>query len=435
MHHGKDPRDTTPPEREDTPLPRDPVCGMAVHPSSAAGSYEHAGRTYFFCCQHCLESFRANPTKYTNGDSAQQLVQLSTAVPPTKSGATYTCPMHPEVVRDKPGSCPICGMALEPTIESGTDESNPELEAMSLRFWVCLALTVPLLLLAMGEMIFRRPGSGVFAGRASQWIQLLLATPAVLWGGLPFFQKGWASLVSRNYNMFTLIAMGIATAYSYSVVATVVPTIFPPSFRNSQGEVPVYFEAAAVITTLVLLGQVLELRARGRTQSAIRALLGLAPKTARVLRPDGREEDIPLDHVQLGDRLRVRPGEKVPVDGVVVEGLSSVDESMVTGEPIPVEKGAGALVIGGTINATGSFVMKAERVGADTLLAQIVRMVGEAQRTRAPIQSLADLVSSYFVPAVVLVAILTFIAWSVFGPEPRLAHALVNAVAVLIIAC
>jgi len=350
------------------------------------------------------------------------------------SGVLYTCPMHPEIVRDKPGSCPICGMALEPMMATG-DETNPELEDMSRRFWVCLALSAPLLLMAMSEMIPGQPLSHLFSGRAVLWIELVLATPVVLWGGLPFFARGWASIVNRSPNMFTLIAIGTGAAYLTSVVATLFPRIFPDTFRGHEGEVPVYFEAAAVITTLVLLGQVLELRARSQTSSAIKALLGLAPKTARRLVDDGREEDVAIDLVQVGNRLRIRPGEKVPVDGVVVEGKSFVDESMVTGEPIPVEKGPESRVIGGTVNGTGSLVMRAERVGSETMLAQIVRMVGEAQRTRAPVQRLADRVSAYFVPAVLLVALLSFIGWSLFGPEPRMAHAFVSAVSVLIIAC
>jgi Cu+-exporting ATPase len=347
----------------------------------------------------------------------------------------YVCPMHPEVVREEPGSCPICGMALEPRAVSAVEEPNPELVDMTRRFRIALVLTVPLLLVAMAEMIPGRPLAELLASRASSWSQLLLATPVVLWCGWPFFERGWASIVNRSLNMFTLIAVGTGTAYAHSVVATVAPGIFPASFRGAGGEVPVYFEAAAAITTLVLLGQVLELRARSRTGSAIRALLGLAPRTARLVREDGSEEDVPLERVRPGDRLRVRPGEKIPVDGVVVEGSSAVDESMVTGEPVSVEKGVGAKVTGGTVNGAGAFIMRAERVGADTLLAQIVRMVSEAQRSRAPIQRLADAVASYFVPAVVAVAVVTFVVWARLGPEPRLAYGLVNAVAVLIIAC
>ena len=361
------------------------------------------------------------------------LEPVTLAAPMTRT--EYTCPMHPEIVRQEPGFCPICGMALEPRTVSVAEEANPELIDMTRRFWVSLGLTLPLLVMAMAEMVLGAQVSHALSGRLFVWVQLALATPVVLWGGWPFFERGWASLVNRSLNMFTLIAIGVGTAYGYSVVATLFPDIFPHAFRGHGGEPAVYFEAAAVITTLVLLGQVLELRARSQTSSAIKALLGLAPKTARRLRDDGTEEDIPLAHVQPGDRLRIRPGEKVPVDGVVLEGESAVDESMITGEPVPVEKIQGNRLTGGTVNGTGSLVMRAERVGSETLLAQIVRMVSEAQRTRAPIQRLADTVSAYFVPAVVLIAVLTFIVWALIGPEPRLAYALVNAVAVLIIAC
>ena len=343
--------------------------------------------------------------------------------------------MHPQIVRDAPGSCPICGMALEPRTVSVAAGPDLELLDMTRRFWIGLALTVPLLAFVMGDMLPDQPLRHVVPGRVSAWLQLALATPVVLWAGWPFFERGWASIVNRSLNMFTLIGLGTGMAWIYSVIGTLAPGVFPVSFRTHGGEVGLYFEAAAVITVLVLLGQVLELRARSQTSSAIRALLGLAPPTARRLRPDGAEEDVPLERVQVGERLRVRPGEKVPVDGVVLEGRSAVDESMVTGESIPVEKIPDSRVIGGTVNATGSFVMRAERVGSETLLAQIVHMVGEAQRSRAPIQRLADVVASWFVPAVVLVAVATFVAWGVWGPEPRLAHALVNAVAVLIIAC
>jgi Cu+-exporting ATPase len=409
---------------------KDPVCGMDVDPASAAGQSTHAGITYFFCSSACQRNFDTDPAHY-----------LHAGAPPTSSaanpqeGVLYTCPMHQEIVRDRPGSCPICGMALEP-MTATADDTNPELADMTRRFWGCLVLTAPLLLLTMGEMVVGQQAiARLLPGRILAWAQLALATPVVLWGGLPFFTRGWASLVNRSLNMFTLIAIGTGAAYAYSVVATLLPGIFPSSFRDHHGNVPVYFEAAAVITTLVLLGQVLELRARSQTSSAIKALLGLAPKTARRLADDGTEEDVPLDDVQVGDRLRVRPGEKVPVDGVVADGKGAVDESMVTGEPIPVEKAPGDRVIGGTVNGTGSLVMRAERVGSETMLAQIVKMVGEAQRTRAPIQRLADIVSGYFVPTVILVAVVTFIAWATFGPEPRMAYALVNAVAVLIIAC
>jgi Cu+-exporting ATPase len=362
---------------------------------------------------------------------ALEPVTLAAPTPHTE----YTCPMHPEIVRQEPGFCPICGMALEPRTVSMAEEANPELIDMTRRFWISLGLTLPLLVMAMAEMILGEQVSHALSGRLFIWVQLVLATPVVLWGGWPFFERGWASLVNRSLNMFTLIAIGVGTAYGYSVVATLFPDIFPHAFRGHGGEPAVYFEAAAVITTLVLLGQVLELRARSQTSSAIKALLGLAPKTARRLRDDDTEEDIPLAHVQPGDKLRIRPGEKVPVDGVVLEGESAVDESMITGEPIPVEKVQGTRLTGGTVNGTGSLVMRAERVGSETLLAQIVRMVSEAQRTRAPIQRLADTVSAYFVPAVVLIAVLTFIVWALIGPDLRLAYALVNAVAVLIIAC
>ena len=444
---------------------QDPVCGMTLEPSAAAGTYEYDGTTYVFCSSHCLERFRAHPEQYvtpSHGPSTSTpvagavytcpmhpevrqdtpgacpicgmaLEPLMAAVPRTRTA--YVCPMHPEIVRSEPGACPICGMALEARTVSAEEEVNPELIDMTRRFWGSLGLTMPLLVLAMSEMLPGRPVQHALSVRLLTWLQLVCATPVVLWGGWPFFARGWASVVNRRLNMFTLIALGTGTAYVYSVIATLVPDIFPDSFRGHSGEVAVYFEAAAVITTLVLLGQVLELRARSQTSSAIRALLGLAPKTARRLREDGTEEDVPLDGVQPGDRLRVRPGEKIPVDGVVLEGGSAVDEAMVTGEPMPVEKGPEDRVTGGTVNGTGTFVMRAERVGADTLLAQIVRMVSAAQRSRAPIQRLADVVSAYFVPAVVLAAVLAAVVWGLVGPEPRLAYALVIAVAVLIIAC
>ncbi len=361
------------------------------------------------------------------GMALEPLDLLAAMAPATKT--EYVCPMHPEIVRSEPGSCPICGMALEPRTVTIEEEASPELVEMSRRFWIGLFLTVPLLLLAMS------PIPRTISPRLLAWFELALATPVVLWGGWPFFQRGWASIVNRSLNMFTLIAIGTGMAYLYSVVATIAPGLFPDSFRSHGGEVGRYFEAAAVITVLVLLGQVLELRARSRTSNAIKALLGLAPKTARLIRENGQEDEIPLDRVKPGDRLRIRPGEKIPVDGIVIEGKSSVDESMVTGEPIPVEKSVGDRVTGATVNGTGSLVMRAERVGSETLLAQIVRMVSEAQRSRAPIQRLADTVSSYFVPAVVLIAMITFIVWAWIGPEPRMAYALVNAVAVLIIAC
>jgi P-type Cu+ transporter len=367
------------------------------------------------------------------------------APPATKT--EYTCPMHPEIVRSEPGTCPICGMALEPRTVTVQEEENPELRDMARRFWVSLVLTGPLLAIAMGSMFWPQAlMSGIVVVRGDRavavpmssilpWLELLLATPVVLWGGWPFFQRGWASIVNRSTNMFTLIAMGSGVAYVYSLIATLVPGVFPASFRSMGNHPDVYFEAAAAIVTLVLLGQVLELRARSRTSSAIRALLDLSPKMARVIAPDGSERDIPLDQVKANDKLRVRPGEKVPVDGVVVGGSSSVDESMITGESIPVEKTTGSRVIGATVNTTGSLIMRAERVGSETMLAQIVQLVSQAQRTRAPIQRLADKVAGWFVPAVIAIAVLTFVAWALFGPEPRMAHAIVNAVAVLIIAC
>jgi Cu+-exporting ATPase len=347
----------------------------------------------------------------------------------------WTCPMHPQIVRSEPGSCPICGMALEPRTVTAAPAENPELRSMSRRFWASVVLTAPLLVMTMAEMIPGRPLEGLIPHHLRSWLELALATPVVVWGGWPFFVRGWSSVVRRNLNMFTLIGLGVFVAYAFSLVAAIFPQLFPASFRDRSGAVGVYFEPAAVIVTLVLLGQVLELRARGQTSSAIRALLGLAPKTARRLRDDGSDEEIPLAQVAVGNRLRVRPGEKIPVDGVVLEGRSAVDESMITGEPIPVEKEKDTRVVAGTVNGTGAFVMRAEKVGSDTMLAQIVRMVSEAQRSRAPIQNLADRVSAYFVPAVILVAVATFLIWGLAGPEPRLAHGLVNAVAVLIIAC
>jgi Cu+-exporting ATPase len=343
--------------------------------------------------------------------------------------------MHPEIIRSEPGACPICGMALEPRTVSASEEENPELSSMTRRLWISVALTIPVLVLGMSDLIPGQPLLRFLSMRAIGWVELALATPVVLWGGFPFFQRGWASIVNRSLNMFTLIALGTSTAYIYSVIAVLFPGIFPPSFQAMPGIVPVYFEAAAAITTLVLLGQVLELRARSRTSSAIRALLKLSPKSARLVRTDGTEIDVPVEHVQLGETVRVRPGERVPVDGVVLDGSSSVDESLMTGEPIPVEKTEGSRVTGGTVNGTGTFVMRAERVGSETLLAQIVRMVSEAQRSRAPVQKLADRVAAYFVPAVVAIAVLTFIIWAILGPAPKMAHGLLNAVAVLIIAC
>src|ERR1051325_1167464 len=423
----------------------DPVCGMTVDPAKAAGSFEHAGQTYYFCSLGCREKFTAEPERFLNPAPVALIgIQpLATTPGSEKNGSgqgwprsvEYTCPMHPEIVRDAPGSCPICGIALEPRTVSLEEETNPELIDMTRRFWVSVALSLPLLLIAMGEMLPGNPLARVVPMRTIVWIQLVLATPVVLWGAWPFFARGWQSIVNRSLNMFTLIGLGIAVAYIYSLIATLLPQTFPASFRDHMGNVPVYFEAAAVITTLVLLGQVLELKARSATSTAIKSLLGLAPKTARRIAENGSEHDVPLDQVQVGNLLRVRPGEKVPVDGAVIEGAGSVDESMVTGEPIPVEKHAGDATIGGTINGTGSFVMRAERVGSETLLSQIVQMVAEAQRTRAPIQKLADVVAGYFVPIVILIALVTFAAWATFGPEPRAAYAVINAVAVLIIAC
>lgn len=420
---------------------KDPVCGMTVDSATAQWHYEHAGITYFFCNRLCFEKFSSEPEPFLR----PKLVSLGglgtkpkPGMPPARPASRnqeYFCPMDPEVVSDQPGACPKCGMALEPRMISLDEAENPELVDMKRRFWLCLALTLPVFALAMSEMIPGQPVQHAFGHRVATWLQFVFATPVVLWGGWPFFQRGWASITNRSPNMFTLIAIGTGTAFLYSLVAMLVPDIFPASFRGHGGEVGVYFEAAAVITTLVLLGQVLELRARSQTSSALKALLGLAPKSARVIRSNGTEEDIPLEFVVVGARLRLRPGEKVPVDGVVIEGQSAVDEAMLTGEPIPVEKAPGSQVTGGTINGTGGLVMRAERVGSDTLLAQIVNMVAEAQRSRAPIQRLADQVSAWFVPAVIVAAVLTFIVWAMVGPEPRFVYALVNAVAVLIIAC
>ena len=410
----------------------DPVCGMTVQPATAAGSYEYQGKIYYFCATSCLTKFRNDPVHYLTPPE-----QRAPKVIPVPSGGVveYICPMDPEVLETQPGACRICGMALEPKVVSLEDERNPELEDMSRRFWICLGPSLLVMLLAMVDMIPGVSLPGGFTGSARNWVQWVLATPVVLWGGWPFFQRGWASVVNRAPNMFTLIAMGTGAAYGYSTVVTVAPTLLPSSFRLHDGSIAVYFEAAAMITVLVLLGQVLELKARSQTSSAIRALLRLAPKTARLITSEGREDDVPLEHVQVGHRLRVRPGERVPVDGMVQEGTTSVDESMITGESIPVEKAVGARVTGGTINGTGGIVMVAERVGRDTMLARIVQMVSEAQRSRAPIQRLADAVAGYFVPLVVVAAIITAAAWAMWGPEPKLAYALVNAVAVLIIAC
>lgn len=410
----------------------DPVCGMTVQPSNAAGLHEYRGKTYYFCSASCLTKFRATPDSYLT--TPEQRAPGVTSVPAGQA-VEYVCPMDPEVIETKPGACRICGMALEPKVVSAEEIGNPELEDMSRRFWVGLGPTALVMLLAMSDMIPGMPLHHRFGGATLNWGQLLLATPVVLWGGAPFFQRGWASIVNKAPNMFTLIAIGTGAAYGYSVVATLAPAWLPASFHRSDGTVAVYFEAAAVITLLVLLGQVLELRARSQTSSAIKALLRLAPATARRVSVDGSEQDIPLGEVLVGERLRVRPGERVPVDGVVLEGSTSVDESMITGESIPVAKAVGAAVTGGTMNGTGSILMSAQRVGRDTLLARIVQMVSEAQRSRAPIQRVADVAAGYFVPLVVMVAILTALAWVVWGPEPKLAYALVNAVAVLIIAC
>jgi P-type Cu+ transporter len=440
----------------------DPVCGMTISPADAVGHVEHNGRTYYFCSNECLERFRQTPDAFLSGDrlppssavpGATYICPMDPEIRQPQPGVCpkcgmalepdlttvptmrveYTCPMHPEIVRDEPGVCPICGMALEPRTGGLEDGPNPELLDMTRRFRLGALLGIPVFVLAMGDMVLGIGLGGRINVGWSNWLGLALATPVVWWVGWPFFERGWASIVNRSPNMFTLIALGVGAAYAYSAAATVVPSVFPEGFRV-HGVVETYFDTAVVITVLVLLGQVLELRARSQTSAAIKALLGLAPKTARRIR-DGVEEDIPLPHVGVGDLLRVRPGEKIPVDGVVVDGRTSVDESMVTGEPVPVEKDAGVRVTGGTVNGTGSVVMRAERVGGDTLLAQIVRMVSEAQRSRAPIQKLADRIAAWFVPAVVAIAVLAFAAWSVWGPDPRLAHALVSAVAVLIIAC
>ncbi len=411
----------------------DPVCGMATEKSGDFIQHKHGGKTYYFCSPHCLEKFKKDPDSYAEAESEPE--------PPEQrekgKGQKYTCPMHPEVVQDGPGNCPKCGMALEPLIVSLTEEEDDsEYKDMRRRFIVSTILTTPLLIIAMREFL---PGGrlleNLVTAKTYEWIEVLLATPVVLWGGWPFFVRGVQSVINKSLNMFTLIGLGVSVAYVYSLIAVFFPQIFPETMRTAGGAVDVYFEAAAVIVTLILLGQVMELRARSRTGAAIKALLGLAPKTARKINEDGTEVDIPLEHVQVGDVLRVRPGEKIPVDGVVLEGISSVDESMISGEPMPVLKEPGAKLIGATVNTTGALVMRAEKVGSDTLLARIVQMVAEAQRSRAPIQKLADLVAGYFVPAVIGIAILAFIIWYTFGPEPRLAHGLIVAVSVLIIAC
>jgi Cu+-exporting ATPase len=441
---------------------RDPVCSMQVEPDKTAHRTVHNGTAYVFCSRGCLETFTQDPERYlreaetptktTAGEvytcpmhpeveqhGPGSCPQCGMALEPKEVKAPhtktqYTCPMHPEVIQDEPGNCPKCGMALEPMTVTEDEGEDSELQDMTRRFWISVVLTLPVIILAMGNFV-GLPVHRWIAPRLGKWLEFILATPVVLWGGKPFFVRGYYSLKTLNLNMFTLIGLGTGVAWAYSLVATLTPGLFPAAFRTAEGIVPVYFEAAAVIVTLVLLGQMLELRARRSTSGAIKALLGLAAKTARVVRPDGTEEDIPLDQVQIGDKLRVRPGEKVPVDGRVLEGKTTVDESMITGEPMPVEKGQGEVLIGATINQAGSLLMEAEKVGSDTMLAQIVQMVSEAQRSRAPIQRLADLVASYFVPTVVSIAVITFIVWSIWGPEPAMAYALVNAVAVLIIAC
>jgi Cu+-exporting ATPase len=458
----------------------DPVCGMSVNPATAkGGALDHDGRTYHFCSPRCRDRFAADPTKYLPAKAPTATTDATTTLPASAPSAPegaepsstvyvcpmdpdvrqnrpgpcpkcgmalepeqpqvatrteWVCPMHPEIVRDAPGSCPICGMALEPRTAT-VEEDNPELRDMSRRFWFAAALTVPLLFLGMGDMLPGDPVSRLFAPRTRALLELALATPICTWSAWPFYDRAVRSVVNRSLNMFTLIGLGVGVAYTYSVVATLAPGIFPAGFRDHHGTVGVYFEAAGTIVTLILLGQVLELRARSRTGAAIRKLLGLSPKTARRVTSAGNEEDVPLEVIRVGDQLRVRPGEKVPVDGVVLSGTSSVDESMITGEPIPVEKHEGARVVGATVNGTGSLLMRAEKVGADTLLSRIVGMVADAQRSRAPIQRQADIISSYFVPIVILIALGTFVVWAVAGPEPRLAYGLVNAVAVLIIAC
>ncbi|MGB0767190.1 MAG: heavy metal translocating P-type ATPase [Phycisphaeraceae bacterium] len=420
-------------------MPTDPVCNMTVDPESAAEHVEHDGDSYYFCSVGCAAKFRSDPEKYAGASDdkdahCEHHKQEKKSPAPAKPGTQYTCPMHPEIIQDGPGSCPKCGMALEPMTPTGDDDDG-ELTDMTRRFWVGTVLTLPVLVLAMGGFV-GLPVAEWIGHTISRWLELVLATPVILWAGWPFFVRGYRSIVTLNLNMFTLISIGVAAAWVYSVVATIAPGVFPESFRDAKsGGVGVYFEAAAVIVTLVLLGQVLELRARRRTSGAIRALLDLAAKTARRIDDNGNETEVPLDDVKIGDRLRVRPGEKVPVDGKLVEGRSTVDESMITGEPMPVQKETGDSVTGATVNQRGGFIMQAERVGGETLLAQIVHMVAEAQRSRAPIQRLADLTASYFVPAVLLVAVVTFIVWAIWGPAPAMAYAIVNAVAVLIIAC
>ncbi len=457
--------------KEDEPVNQsefqDPICGMTTDDPDAYMPYEHNGKTYYFCSDHCLTKFKTDPEGFISGKEQKdtdeeevagrqytcpmdpEIVQdhpgscpkcgmalepMTPVIPTTR--IEYTCPMHPEIVQDEPGSCPKCGMALEAMSVTDEDEANPEYENMKRRFIIAAILSVPLVLIAMRSMI---PGLNIIDSWASaktlEWVELILATPVVLWAGWPFYERAVQSVINRSLNMFTLIGLGVSVAYIYSLVGVYFPGLFPDAMKGPDGTVGVYFEAAAVIVTLILLGQVLELRARSQTGAAIKALLGLAPKTARKIDDDGNEKDIPLEHVIKGDKLRVRPGEKIPVDGVVLEGTSSVDESMISGEPIPVEKNPGDPVVGATVNGTGSLIMQAEKVGADTLLSQIVQMVAEAQRSRAPIQKLADIVAGYFVPVVIAIAAIAFAAWMVFGPEPRLSYALIAAVSVLIIAC
>ena len=404
---------------------KDPVCGMTVNPATAKHHHTHAGHTYYFCAARCREKFIANPEQYLS-----PIAKEPDASPP---GTIYTCPMHPEIRQVGPGSCPICGMALEPEVATADAAPNPELADMTRRLWIALVLTLPVFALEMGGHLTGLQHS--LGGQTSNWIQLLLATPVVLWAGWPFFERGWASIKTMNLNMFTLIAMGTGVAWIYSVVGTLWPGLFPASMRGHDGSVAVYFEAAAVITVLVLVGQVLELRAREHTSSAIRALLNLTPKRARRVRADGTDEDVDLDHIAVGDRLRVRPGEHVPVDGEILEGRSAIDESMVTGESMPATKTVGDNVIGGTTNQSGGFLMRADKIGRDTVLARIVQMVAEAQRSRAPIQRLVDQVAAWFVPTVIAVALVAFGAWSIWGPEPRFTYGLIAAVSVLIIAC
>ncbi|MFO0667435.1 MAG: heavy metal translocating P-type ATPase [Polyangiaceae bacterium] len=422
-----------PPPNQSGESHKDPVCGMNVSPERAKHIHKHAGETYYFCNPKCLDKFKADPARYLEPPPRQEVPAMHTGV--VADAREYTCPMHPEVLQVGPGSCPLCGMALEPVEISAEEEENPELAQMSRRFWVALPLAAVVFVLGMSEMIPGRPIQRAIGESAVLWLQLVLSTPVAFWCGWPFFVRAGQSIAHRHLNMFTLIGLGTSVAWVYSVLATLLPERLPHAFRGHGGAPPVYFEAAAVIIVLVLLGQVLELRARSKTSGAIQALLGLVPKLARRLEKDGSEVDVPLEHVHVGDRLRVRPGEKVPTDGVLLEGSSSVDESMITGEPMPITKEAGSRVTGGTVNTTGGFVMRADKVGRDTLLAQIVRMVTSAQRSRAPVQRLADAVAGYFVPAVILASILTFAAWSIWGPEPRMLHGLLAAVAVLIIAC